>query len=190
MSSDTAMLDIEEALRTLDIVGNLAGKAGHLDMFMKVKGERAGDIEGEALRKFSDGKSRHHILGYYFSGGSPTDVGTGTATGRRRYAAVRVVRNADAASSSLLSAFSTNDKLTVELSSYKAGGTESSQPMFRMELSDARVKTATLLGGGALHGTGAVEIMEFLFRSIVVEAAPQGSTGQRAAVRTFTDSVA
>ena len=189
MTVDTAVMDMDEALRTLGIVGKLTDKIGHLDIFMKVKTQRAGDVEGESPRKFADGKPRHQLLGYYFSAGSPTDVGSGAATGRRRYSAVRVVRNSDAATASLLSAFSTNDKVTVEVSSYKAGGSDTAQPSFRMELGDARVKSYTLIAGGALYGSGAMDIIEFVFRTVAIDTAPQTASGQRGAVRSFMDEV-
>ena len=185
MTVDTAVMDMEEALRTLGIVGKLTDKVGHLDVYMKIKTQRSGDVEAESPRKFADGKPRHQLLGYYFSAGSPTDVGSGAATGRRRYSAVRVVRNSDAATAKMLSAFATNDKVTVEVSSYKAGGADS--PSFRMELGDARVKSYTLLAGGALYGSGAMDIIEFVFRTVAIDTAPQTASGQRGAVRSFMD---
>ncbi len=188
VENEATVMEYAEAMRTLDMVGS---SSGQLDVVMQVKTARAGDIEGESERKFGDSKPRHDVLGYYFSAGSPSDTGSGQAKGRRRYSAVRIVRNSDAATASLMSAFATNDTLTVELASYRAGGdiTKDSQPSIKIVLDNARVKTFTMLSGTALPKSGAVEIIELLFRSLSVESAPQTHTGQRGAVRTFKDTL-
>ncbi len=188
MYLDAAVMDISEALQTLQLGGS---KTGQLDLLMQVKGQKQGQIEGESTRKFIDGKLRHAILGYYLSAGSPTDSASGQATGRRRYSAMRVVRNSDSSTSSLMSAFATNEDLTVMLDSYRAGGDDSkdASPMFHIELTEVRVKTFTMMSGGALPNTGAVEIIEFAFREIKMESAPQTKTGQRGAVKSFSDTL-
>jgi type VI secretion system Hcp family effector len=187
MYIDAAVMDIDEALRTLEIVGTTAGQ---LDLLMQVKGSKQGEVEGESVRSHSDGKPRHDILGYYLSAGTPSDTESGQAAGRRRYSAMRVVRNSDASTSSLLSAFAHNEDLTtVELLSYRSGGdnTKDTKPLFRIEMKKVRVKTFTLMMGGSLPGMGAVEIIELNFREIKMESAPQTGTGQRGGVRTFED---
>jgi type VI secretion system secreted protein Hcp len=184
MAVNMNVMDFQEALRTLEIVGSGSG----LDMVMQIKTDRGGDVEGESTRVFSDGKPRHDVLGYYLAAGSASDTGN---LQRRTYSALRVVRNSDAATASLMSAFSTNDNLTVELSSYKAGGDAAadSQPTFKIKLGKAKVKTYTLMAGGALPNAGCVEIIELLFRTLDIESAPQTKVGQRGAVRTFKDTL-
>ena len=188
MYLDAAVMDMEEALRTLEIVGT---KMGQLDLLMQVKGQRQGQIEGESVRKFINGQPHHAILGYYLAAGSPTDSASGQSTGRRRYSAMRVVRNSDSSTSQLLNAFSSNEGLTVILDSYRAGGddSEDASPMFHIELTEARVRSFTLMSGGALPNSGGVEIIEFAFREINMESGPQTNTGARGAVKTFQDSL-
>jgi type VI protein secretion system component Hcp len=188
MSFDAAVMDMDEALRTLELIGT---SSGQIDLVMHINAKRAGDIEGESSRKYADKKPRHEILGYYFAAGSPSDAGSGQAAGRRRYSALRIVRNSDAATAPLMSAFATNDSLTVELASYKAGGdnSEDAQPHHKIVLEHARVKTFTLMSGGALPNSGAIEIIELLFRKVKIESAPQQKSGQRGGVRTFEDSL-
>ena len=188
MYLDAAVMDMEEALRTLEIVGT---KMGQLDLLMQVKGQRQGQIVGESVRKFINGQPHHAILGYYLAAGSPTDSASGQSTGRRRYSAMRVVRNSDSSTSQLLNAFSSNEGLTVILDSYRAGGDDSkdASPMFHIELTEARVRSFTLMSGGALPNTGGVEIIEFAFREINMESGPQTNTGDRGAVKTFQDSL-
>ena len=187
MYLDAEVMDTEEALRTLKLLGT---KAGQFDTHMHVKGKNQGEIKGESLRQHGDGKPYHAILGYYLAGGSPTDSASGSAMGRRRYSALRVVRSSDSCSASFMSAFATNEGLDVELNNYRAGGDDAKDalPMFKITLENARVKTFTLMFGGALPNTGAVEIIEIAFRNIEIEAAPQTRIGQRDGVKTFSDT--
>ncbi len=188
MSFEPVGLDINEALRTLDLVRS---DSNPLDIVLQVKGKRVGQIEGESDRVFEDNKPRMDVTGYYFAALSPTDQGTGQATGKRRYSSLRVVRPTDSATASMLSMFATNDDITVDLSTFKAGGdalSKDAQPILKIGLKEARLRTYTLLGGGAVGG--AVEIVEFTFREIEITSAPQQTSGKRGAVRTFTDSLA
>lgn len=186
MYLDAAVMDMEEALRTLQLIGT---KVGQFDTHMQVTGEKQGEVKGESERQHAGGGLYHAIVGYYLSAGSPTDSASGSATGRRRYSAMRVVRSSDSSSASLMNAFMNNESLTVVLDSYRAGGDNSkdAQPMFHFELKEARVRTFTLMFGGALPNTGAVEIIEFAFRRIHIEAAPQTKVGQRGAPKSFDD---
>jgi type VI secretion system Hcp family effector len=185
MYLDAACMDMEEAFRTLQLIGT---KVGHLDAHMTVTG-RAGPIKSESVRLHGDGKPHHAIIGYYLAAGGATDSATGQSAGRRRYSAMRVVRSSDSSSTLLMNSFITNDTLTVELKSYRAGGDNSkdAEPLFHFKLSDARVKTFTLMFGGALPNTGAVEIIEFAFRKIEGDASPQSNTGQSGAKNSFED---
>jgi len=188
MSFEPVGLDMNEALRTLDLV---RCEVNPLDIVMQVKGARAGQIEGESERVFEDRKPRLDVTGYYFAALSPTDQSSGQATRRRSYSALRVVRLTDSATASMLSMFASNDNITVDLSTFKAGGDTLSidaQPFLNICLKDARIRTYTLLGGGAVGG--AVEIVEFTFREIEITSAPQQTSGKRGAVRTYADSLA
>lgn len=183
MTIHLAVMDFNDALKTLDLVGN-----NSLDMVMLVKNDRGGDVPSESARNFGDSRPRHSIAGYYMSAGQHADA---SSSRRRYYSAVRVVRNIDAATTSLLSAFKNNDNMEIELSTYKAGGdsSPSALPHFKILLKGAKVKTYTLLSGGALPNAGCFEIIELVFRNIKIEAAPQSSTGQRGAVNTFEDEM-
>lgn len=180
-------MPLDEALRTVRLAVGDGG--GHLDVAMQVKSQRAGEIAGESERSYSDGKPRHDILGYYFSSGTPSDAGTGQQKGRRRYSALCVVRNCDAATAKLMSAFANNDDLTVELATYRSGGVDSKdlKPVFQIKIDKVKAKTYTVLSGAAMPGSGAVEIIELLFRSISIDSTQQLHSGQTGAVSTFQD---
>ena len=84
----------------------------------------------------------------------------------------------------MLSMFATNDNITVELATFKAGGdamSKDAQPILKICLKQARIRTYTLLGGGAVGG--AVEIVEFTFRELEITSSPQQASGKRGAVR-------
>lgn len=134
-------------------------------------------------------QTRHQLLGYYFSAGSPYRCGQWRC--HRTAAVFGSAGGAQFGRGHSLAAVgvSTNDKVTVEVSSYKAGGSDTAQPSFRMELGDARVKSYTLIAGGALYGSGAMDIIEFVFRTVAIDTAPQTASGQRGAVRSFMDEV-
>ena len=185
MNLEADVLDMQEALRTLEMIGK------ENDLWMHVESERAGDVKGESDRIFIDQKSRLEPLGYYISGGSLTDSTGSKSKGRRQYSSLRILRATDAATASLMALFGANDDITVELSKFKAGGDVSKdlQPTFAITIKKARVKTYTLLSGGGAHTDVAVEIIEFAFRTIKIESAPQTSTGLRGAVRSFSDTM-
>ncbi len=186
MHSSYAGLSTDEVLRTLDMV---KGDSTSLDIVMYMKSKRSGDIQGESDRVFADNKPRMDLIGYFLATEAPTDMSTGGGTGRRQYAPLRIVRNADAASSSILSAFATNDDVSVDVSVFKAGGdaqTKDAQPMLRIGIKKVRIKTYTMLAGGAFS-SGAIEIIDFAFREIELESAPQTNTGKRGGVRMFSD---
>ncbi len=188
VENNVTFLELDEALRSVELVGK---QNGQLDVWMQVNTKRAGDVDGEAVRKFGDGKPRLEVLGYYMSAGTSSDAGSDRSNGRRRYSAVRVIRNCDAATATLLSSLKGDDNITVKLESYRAGGDVSKdmQSKFSILLENARLRTYTVLNGGAMPNSGAVEILEFSFRNITVDSSPQTATGQRGAVRTFQDIV-
>ena len=141
MYLDAAVMDMEEALRTLTLIGP---KAGHFDTHMHVTGQKQGEIKGESIRQHGDRKPYHSILGYYIAAGSPTDSASGSATGRRRYSAMRIVRSSDSSSASLMSAFAQNEGLTtVELNSYRAGGDDAKDALLMPPL-NGKLRTPKL----------------------------------------------
>lgn len=190
MYLDAACMDMEEALRTLQLVSasySAERIGGQHDMSMWVRGQKQGEIPGETIRRY-DGEAPHHpILGYYMSAGSPTDSASGQATGRRRYSAVRVVRSADSSTAKLMSAFASNEDLEVALHNWRRWGhnDETEFSSLKVVLEKARLKTFTIMGGGALPHTGNLEIFELTFRSIEIQTTGQSTGGAPKAANTF-----
>jgi type VI protein secretion system component Hcp len=188
MYLDAAVMDMEEALRTLTMIGT---RMGQLDWVMLITGKNQGPIQGESKRKISGGEFLHPILGHYLAAGGPTDSASGQASGRRRYSAMRVIRSSDSSTSPFMSAFAKNEEMTVRLYGYRAGGDDSEDAMHvhYICLEKARIKTFTLLCGGAFPNTGAVEIIEFAFRHIEMHISPQDKTGSSGPGKVFLDTL-
>ena len=189
MTQKYDVLDVDTALRTLDLVG---GGSNSLDMVMHVNSKRSGPVEVESERIFADEKPRMDVLGYFLTAASPTDQSAGKALGRRQYSALRIIRMTDAASGTLLNLFkSTEDVIEVDVAVYKAGGAaqqKDAKPALRIFIKGARIKSYTLLAGSVAVG-GPVEIIDFAFRALDIQSAPQTHTGAFGAVRSFADSL-
>jgi hypothetical protein len=162
-----------------------------LDIVMQLTSKKAGDIKGESVREFADGKPRIDVMAYHFFGAAATDQSSGLATGRRSYSALRVVRNSDFATASMLKLFSTFDNtLSLVVSVYEASGdpnTKDVVPMLRIGLKAARINSFTVLAGG-VGGGGAFEIIDFAFREIELVSQAQMETGIRGGGNVFTDT--
>ena len=185
MTSTFAALGIDEALRTLDMVKD---GGSSLDIVMQITSKRAGDVQGESDRVYADSKPRLELMGYFFAAVSPTDPNSGSAAAKRQYSALRVVRGSDAATASMLKLLVGNDDITLSVSVFKAGGDaqiKDAKPLMRISLKAVRIQTYTLLAGSG----GPIEIIDFAFRTLEIESAPQTHTGSRGALRTFADSL-
>ena len=189
MTQKYDVLDVDTALRTLDLVG---GGSSSLDIVMSVKSKRAGYVKVESERVFDDETPRMDVIGYFLAAVSPTDQSSGKVSGRRQYSALRVIRMSDASTGSMLSIFGTNeDAIEVEVAAYKAGGDSQSKdakPTLRIIVKGTRIKSYTLLAG-CVAGGGPVEIIDFAFRTINIASAQQSKTGSRGALVTFDDSL-
>ena len=189
MSQKYDVLDVDTALRTLDLV---VGGSSSLDIVMSVKSKRAGYVKVESERVFDDETPRMDVIGYFLAAVSPTDQSSGKVSGRRQYSALRVIRMSDASTGSMLSIFGTNeDAIEVEVAVYKAGGdaqSKDAKPTLRIIAKGTRIKSYTLLAG-CVAGGGPVEIIDFAFRTIKIVSAQQSKTGSRGALVTFEDSL-
>ena len=185
-------LDIEETLRTLDLVSS---GGVHRDIVMHLKSAKAGNIAGESDRLYPDGKPGLPLLGYFFGTGNIAAPSFSDPDGKERsraneYTPLRVIRESDAATASIMSLTRGDQTLEVDIQVFKASGdanVKDNKATLRIVLSESRVEAMTLVAGGVGDGRP-LEIVDFAFRKIQIETAPQQNTGQRGAVRTFIDS--
>lgn len=157
------------------------------DMFLKVTGQRTGEILGESNdRTFTN---QIELIDWTWGMKSPSSVG-GQPTGRRQLAELKVVKRADRASTALMSVLSTNELLTsVVLSVRKSGGTGGGLAYFKVTLEKARVIEYTVQSDITPSGSPTLtERLSFTFQVITVDYTPQLAAGGGGGGTSFTDT--
>jgi len=158
------------------------------DMFLKVTGQRTGEIRGESNDKTFT--NQIEVAAWNWGMKSHTNSG-GQATGRRQLAELKVVKQVDRSSTAFMAVLSTNEALSaVVLTVRKAGGAGASLPYFIVKLEKARLSEYTV--ESELNDIGApvlVEHLSFAFQKITVDYTPQQSTGGGGGATSFTDDV-
>lgn len=157
------------------------------DMFFKATGQRTGEILGESRDK--QFPNQIDIVDWSWGMSAPTAVG-GSRTGRTLMEALKIVKRADRASTSLMSVMKNNELLTTAvLSVRKSGGTP--LPYFVVTLSQARVTSYSVRSG--ISSDGAPTLMEDLslsFKSIAIEYSAQSAQGASQASSSFMGEAA
>jgi type VI protein secretion system component Hcp len=185
-SSSSHLLDnwIARALVIIDLAD--LSKEQDLTLMIESKGTV---IEGECTREFEDGKKRLDVLGYGFAAAFEGAAQAGSA--KVNTSGLTIVRMCDAASASLASLLKNQAMdLKVVLSSFKAGGDDSSknmQPTLEFEVSKGRLMLYSILTPNRLN-LGPCEVISIAYEGLELRSAPQTQTGQRGAVRTCTFS--
>jgi type VI secretion system secreted protein Hcp len=151
------------------------------DIFLHVQTARAGKIKGEANTK--DHQNDIDVRSWNWGLAASSAIGSGMATGRRSYQNLVVTKGIDTASTALLSALATNDKVTeAMLAMRKAGG--EALDYYRMTLRDARVVAVDVdVDAAGLP----VERVSFSFQKIEIEYKPQEYSGIGSGSFVFTD---
>lgn len=157
------------------------------DMFFTATGQRTGEILGESRDK--QFTNQIDIVDWSWAMSAPTAVG-GARTGRTLMEALRIVKRADRASTSLMAVMKTNELLTTAvLSVRKAGGTP--LPYFVVTLSQARVIGYAVRSDRAPEGTPTLtEELTLSFRSIQIDYSIQGGQGTSQASSSFMGETA
>jgi type VI secretion system secreted protein Hcp len=146
------------------------------DMFLKVKGERTGEIQGESNdRAFVN---QIDVVDWSWGMSAPTAVG-GQRTGRTQFRELKVVKSADKASTALMMVLNTNERLTsVVLSVRKAGGAAAALPYYKLTLENARVTDFEVQSDVTPSGAPALtEHISFTFTKVTIDYTLQGATG-------------
>lgn len=164
--------DIDESLRVSELANTQTA-----DIAMQIVSRKAGQIEGESIRRYANGTQLIDVLGYFFAGYTP-------GNGRRHYRSVTVVKRSDVTSSSLLSLLDTNADMKVTLSSYRAGGESKSaeaQPNFEIILEEAKLKAMSIFTSA--HSLLPLDILSFDFRQLTMNTRAQTRSGLMGPVR-------
>ena len=170
------------SINELNVATARAGGNGS-DIFLHIKGKRAGKIKGES-------NSPEHVddievFSWRWGVSASPGVGTTLAAGRRSYTGLTVVKSIDTATTSLMSALATNDEIKeAKLTMRRAGGEQIDY--FLITLEGARISSIE-------HSVNAqgdtVETLTLLFHKVEVEYRQQRGTGLRGGAYVFNDDI-
>jgi type VI secretion system secreted protein Hcp len=163
---------------------SLAPKAGAGDMFLSVKGAKAGPINGEA----QDDKHKNEIEVLSWSWGmqGKPSLGGGSPSGKATVRELRIVKYVDKASTALMSALRTNEVIKEAVLTLR----KSSKPpleYLKITINDGRVMSLDVEAGDVSGGSTLLERIAFSFNKVEVEYTPQGSDGQPMGSTVFQD---
>jgi type VI secretion system secreted protein Hcp len=145
------------------------------NMFLKLTGERTGVVRGESSEP--DHETEVAVIDWGWGMTSPSAVGGGSPTGRIRYETLYVVKQADTASTALMSMMNTNELGAALLTVRKAGG--GAIDYFTVKLEKARIVGFKIDSATSNEGTPCLtERLEFSFKSIEIEYRAQSDTGE------------
>ena len=154
------------------------------EFFVKIEGSKMGVLKGETMVKGRETWTPVRSFGYQVT--SPTDPGTGTATGRTQYGVVSFAKDWGAASPQLFQAISTNEILKSVVFEFTQmdGKTGMPEVFYRVTLSNARV--TSFRQALALDDLRPLDSVTFAYQSILVESV----TGNTSAVGEIRDIAA
>jgi type VI secretion system secreted protein Hcp len=151
------------------------------DMFLKVTGDRAGVIKGEA----SDPKHTDEIqiLSWSWGMSAKTEMGSGGRAGKSTMRDITFTKRVDSASTALMAAMRNNEGVKAVLTVRKAGG--SPLPYFTITLGGGRIVGYEVASGLGKDPAELHETLDMSFKTISVEYTPQGKDGLRRGAMLF-----
>jgi len=165
-------------------MGANAAAGGSGDMFLMVKGARAGVIKGESQDDAH--KSEIDVLGWSWGMQGKSSLGGGVATGKASMHDLKVVKRIDSASTALMSALRSNEPIQkAVLTLRKAGKTQ--LEYLKITIERGRVTALTIEAGDDEGGADVLEHVTFSFNKITIDYVPQGKDGQAMGGTQFTD---
>jgi type VI secretion system secreted protein Hcp len=154
------------------------------DMFLKVKGAKHGDINGEAQDQKH--KNEIEVLAWSWGMQGKAALGGGIATGKATMRELRITKRVDKASTALMSALRTNEIIKeATLTLRKIGKTP--LEYFKIKIEEGRVVALDLEAGDVSGSPALVERVSLSFNKISVEYTPQGADGMPQGSTTFED---
>jgi type VI secretion system secreted protein Hcp len=163
---------------------SLAPKAGAGDMFLNVKGAKAGAINGESLD--SKHKNEIEVLGWSWGMQGKPSLGGGTASGKATIRELRVIKYVDKASTALMNALRSNEVIKEAVLTLR----KSSKPpleYLKITINDGRVMSLDVEAGDVSGSPTLLERVAFSFNKVEVEYTPQGLDGQPMGSSVFQD---
>jgi type VI secretion system secreted protein Hcp len=168
-------------------VAPLDSPAGTGDMFLMVKGGKAGVIKGESQDQ--NHKGEIDVLSWSWGIQARSTLGGGTASGKSGMQDLKIVKRIDSASTALMQALRTNEPIQKAVLTLRKAG-KSQLEFLKITIERGRVVSLTIGGGDEQGGHGVVENVTFSFNQITVEYTPQGADGQGMGAMEFHDQFA
>jgi len=155
------------------------------DMFLKVTGQRTGEILGESNDKVF--ANQIDVQDWSWGMTAPTAIG-GQRTGRVQIQELKIVKGVDRASTALMAVMNTNETLTTAvLTVRKAGGVSSALPYLKVTLEKARVNSYDVQSDVGPNGAPTLtEHLSLTFQTITVDYLQQQGTGGSGGGSSFT----
>lgn len=164
-------------------IRNVQAGNGAVDAFLHLQTKRAGKIKGEAVASGHDGDII--VTGWQWGLEASSALGSTQATGRRSYSTLTLWKNADLATTGILSAAATNDEVKeAKLVLRRAGGDQID--FLKITVSKARIVAVRHEG---TDDAGLTETVSIAFSKVEVEYTPQKSTGQKGGSAVFNDEL-
>lgn len=160
----------------------------NVDLFVTLKTDRAGIIQGEASEERHKGEIQ--ISGFSWGMSSASEISSGQASGRRQHKPLRLYKSIDGATAPLASALATNQVVKeLTLTARKAAGV-AALPYLVIKLANGRVTRLDLEfpdpDPNATSPTGR-EVVEIVYQKIEISYTPQTNAAPGGATKTFLD---
>lgn len=157
------------------------------DMFLMVKGSKAGVIKGESQDQ--NHKGEIDVLSWSWGMQARSTLGGGSATGKAAMQDLKIMKRIDSASTALMQSLRTNEPIQKAVLTLRKAG-KSQLEFLKITIERGRVVSLTIGGGDEQGGHGVVENVTFSFNQITVEYTPQGADGQAMGSMEFHDQFA
>lgn len=162
----------------------LTPAAGAGDMFLFVKGARAGVIKGES--QDTAHPEEIEVLSWSWGMQATRNQVTGAAIGKASIQELKIVKKIDSASTGLMVALRTNEPIKEARLTLRKSG-KGQLEYLKILIENGRVVSLTLDGGTPPGSAQVVEHVAFAFNRITVEYVPQGKDGQGKGAMQFQD---
>jgi type VI secretion system secreted protein Hcp len=155
------------------------------DMFLKVTGQRTGEILGESNDKVY--ANQIDVLDWSWGMSAPTAIG-GQRTGRVQIKELKIVKAVDRASTALMVVMNTNEVITTAvLTVRKAAGAAAALPYLKITLDKARVNSYDVQSDVGPNGAPTLtEHISLAFQVITVDYVQQLGSGGGGGSSSFT----
>ncbi len=153
-------------------------------MFLKVKGAKHGDINGEAQDQKH--KNEIEVLAWSWGMQGKASLGGGMATGKATMRELRITKRVDKSSTALMSALRSNELIKEATLTLRKIG-KSPLEYLTIKIEEGRVMAIDLDAGDASGSPALLERVSLSFNKISIEYTPQGADGMPQGTTTFED---